>query len=476
MKKGGDQRFNDKDMLVGCSGGHFVTGFRKLDRNSTCGSCGLPHTYYCPICKIRVDLDVAGSPALPFVAGPSAGKSVLLAALAAELRHSPIPSRLGIEADYAEDYRGYWTKVVNPLWNQGELPRRTIPGEYSSLVAKLGGRGWSTHVARFSDAAGEVWTGRRPVDSTSDSERERLLSRQQATLSRAQSVVFLADPERDQELKGEIRHNIIEDIEQLLMTAGGLSSTKTVAEDHFRRLDAELGASNIVYPHRLPDRREIDVIFTRLGLATRLDRIAAKLEATWQDRCGRPSTLDDLQTYVQYVEQYNQQHRLAIVISKCDALGHRFEHYQRELASILSGAKLRDQRGWLARAADGHNWRAPMAKIVKLGRELAPESLARYLDSKRRTIPEVAFFFVSALGRKTEPVLVKYATPSAGSQDSMHALRDDGSRAEPPVRDATDASFHWRVDGLQMTEGSQRRKPTSENIWLPLLWILGGRP
>src|ERR1044071_3146166 len=103
VKKGGDQRFNNDHVLVGCNNGHFIPGYRKLE-NCKDARCGLWQGYYCPTCKIRIELEAAAAPALPFVAGRSAGKSVLLAALAGELRQYAITSQLGIRAEYVEDY------------------------------------------------------------------------------------------------------------------------------------------------------------------------------------------------------------------------------------------------------------------------------------------------------------------------------------------------------------------------------------
>src|SRR4051812_463339 len=129
VKKGGDERFTNAEVLVGCSSGHFATGFKKLVQCH----CGFAQCYYCPTCRIAIDLEVAGAPALPVVGAKSAGKSVLLAALAAELQQYEIKNRLGIQAQVVEDYREYRMKVVNPLWHRGELPRKTPIGDHSSL-------------------------------------------------------------------------------------------------------------------------------------------------------------------------------------------------------------------------------------------------------------------------------------------------------------------------------------------------------
>jgi hypothetical protein len=342
---------------------------------------------------------------------------------------------------------------------------------------KLSGGAWSPLVARFSDVAGEVWGGYFP-DGSADS-NVRAMALQQATLHRSKSVVFLVDPERDQAFEREVRYDLTEDIEALLLEVGGMSGPKPVVEARFAMLDEWLQSSDVSYPSRLPDEQQLERALAEVGLRAAFTAHAV-LEDRWRARrAASNGSRDDLAAYFRYIEERALRHRMAVVIPKADALTKTFPRYEHELASILRQERLRDGDEWTEAAGSAKNWKGALRRIVALGNDLAPRDLRELLDEKMKgakSVTDFAFFFASALGGATEPILVRGGSKAAPQAATQKAGWVDTS-AEETATTATAATAAspqtWVAEGKRIKDASQGHRPSPKNVLLPLLWLMG---
>lgn len=420
---------------------------------------------FCPECQSPI-FEHAYDPPIGIWGAGNAGKTVFCAVLAREIQTS-LHSLTGLGNQFLIDRNGYNQEVVDKLYREGLLPAKTHFERHRKLVLRLHGENWLDRVLTLTDMAGEIYT-ERSEDLINPGQE---LARRQRTMLLVRDAIFLLDPENSRQLGATAAldyFSVLSDLLAAIQTRDVLLERHT-AQVFVRRCQEILSRSQ--FPHNPGPNPKFSLLAREIAGLVRRETDTPALTASIQDLLQRWSplleadshdpmaVLETIGNYVQLQGGAQLRHRrLAVVVTKADILkGIGVADIHQRYSEILN-------RSGARRQSMAQHWKEALEEISQISRDtLARSGMKTFVDQVTKQYLEVGFFFVSSLGRETEP-FVQEGTVYLRSGSTLRAGMD---QAAPEVVRGWVLNKRVRSDSLK---GS--RSPDPRFVLLPVLWLL----
>lgn len=429
----------------------------------------------CPVCWAPIDR-LGHFPPIGIWGSVDVGKTIYCAVLARQIEDR-LYRLTGMTVSPGYDRGLYRREVVQPLFSvKGRLPRKTRPHEHRKLVLRFEGNGWPSRKVTFTDMAGEVYS-LDPYEMGSD----EALARKQRTVLLTEESIFLVNPEGSERLGASARpdlHGVLSSlialprIQERLATAEAVEklarSMKRILEARFFPAPVYSSADG------KPFQRLAEDLSSCLEDASLVAEIRECLEAAASVMARAMPFTEQLQKLWRFMDSAGcarvrdkLDHRIAIAVSKSDVLDDRplgFDEVLESCGVPTNGA---------TSPASREHWRKALREIAARSEQaLVDLGEGEFVTWVRRHFTQVGFFFISSLGRATEPFATKVRRRPVPA--SMRVQASDPSIPRPhSAVELEEPRWEWRLDKRMTTDPAVgSRTPAPDGVLLPLLWLL----
>ena len=439
---------------------------------------------FCSTDFFRIDKD-GNIPPVGIYGFAYAGKTVFCAALMMELEK--LFSMTGVLNDPLFDRGQYIDEVVTPLQSRGIVPQKTYG--HRSLSLKLYRDGWFRKKVTFNDMGGEnfeEWFSAKPTDELRRNMLEHLLH--------VKDAIFLMSPESASGLGAAVApdlYNVVQRALLFLKDAGYLSQDdRPRIEDRLKKVNEIVTKNHYLFGRTGESLRPVAEQIAALVLAGDREDLVDQLETEFMniDEQMKIRSFDDqLGGLIRFLDAWSKRRpednrfnqRLAITIGKSDLLRRTFSG---DLDVVDSSAAHKSVQGWYAainrlndlRPTNSKNdWHKALKKASAAVRQILIDfGEGQFVELAERNFREVGYFFVSSLGRDTEPFIEWMRSapqqPAGGSFSAM------GNVGTPTTVHASRRAAQWTVGKQVIFSKGKHRRPEPENVLWPLLWMLTG--